>query len=160
MSNKTERLQRLWREYHDEFGHLPVTSRDVVKWGVETERIPMPEVDPYDLLADELARALREEYATDAQGRRYRKNHAVRVTKGGVQHTFWAIMGFAPREHMQMAFSQRREQIIGDCAQLKTDVDVYNDLNKDETPIQLVLDFTDDVAEREAWRGDDEREAA
>ena len=33
--------------------------------------------------------------------------------------------------------------------QLKTDIDVYNDLNKHEEPIQLVLDFTDDVAERE-----------
>ncbi|KAB2918521.1 MAG: hypothetical protein F9K29_08115 [Hyphomicrobiaceae bacterium] len=159
MATKTEHLQKLWRQYHEEFGHLPVTTRDVVKWAVDTKRIPLPEIDPYDLLADDLARALREEYATDAQGRRYRKNHAERVTKGGVQHTFWAIMGFAPREHMQMAFAQRREQIIGDCAQLKTDVDVYNDMNEGEPPIQLVLDFTDDVAEREAWRGDD-REAA
>jgi hypothetical protein len=160
MASKTEQLQRLWRQYHEEFGQLPVTARDVIKWAVETKRIPLPEIDPYDALADELARALREEYATDALGRRYRKNHAVRVTKGGVQHTFWAIMGFAPHEHMQRAFTQRREQIVGDCAQLKTDVDVYNDMNKDKPAIQLVLDFTDDVAEREAWRGDDDREAA
>jgi hypothetical protein len=159
MASKTEQFQRLWGQYQEEFGQLPVTARDVIKWAVETKRIPLPEIDPYDALADELARALREEYATDALGRRYRKNHAVRVTKGGVQHTFWVIMGFAAPEHMQMAFAQRREQIIGDCAQLKTDVDVYNDMNKDKAPIQLVLDFTDDVAEREAWRGDD-REAA
>ena len=140
-------------------GQLPVTARDVIKWAVETNRTPLPEIDPYDTLANDLARALREEFATDEQGRCYHKNHAVRVTKGGVQHTFWAIMGFAEREHMQMAFAQRREQIIGDCAQLKTDVDVYNDMNKNQPAIQLVLDFTDDVAEREAWRGDD-REAA
>jgi hypothetical protein len=56
---------------------------------------------------------------------------------------------------MQKAFAQQREQIIGDCTQLKTDVDVYNTMNKDEPPIQLVFDFTDDVAER----GDD-KEAA
>ena len=159
MATKTERLLTLWRQYHEEFGQLPVATRDVIKWAVESKRIPLPEIDPYDALADDLARALREEYDTDALGRRFRKNHAVRVTKGGVQHTFWAVMGFAAPEHMQMAFAQRREQIIGDCAQLKTDVDVYNDMNKDKAPIQLVLDFTDDVAEREAWRGDD-REAA
>jgi hypothetical protein len=63
-----------------------------------------------------------------------------------------------------MGFVQRREQISreqisGDCTQLKTDVDVYNTMNKDEPLIQLVLDFTDDVAEREAWHGDD-KEAA
>ena len=51
---------------------------------------------------------------------------------------------------MEKAFAQRRDQIIGDCSQLKTDVDVYNELNAGKRPeIQLVLDFTDDVAERE-----------
>lgn len=49
------------------------------------------------------------------------------------------------------AFAQRRDQIIGDCCQLKADVDVYNDMNRGKLPsIQLILDFTDDVAEREA----------
>ena len=51
---------------------------------------------------------------------------------------------------MERAFAQRREQVIGDLVQLKTDVDVYNDLNTGQRPkIQLVLDFADDVAERE-----------
>jgi hypothetical protein len=48
---------------------------------------------------------------------------------------------------MERAFAQRREQIISDCVQLRTDVDAYNDMSK-ESPIQLVLDFTEDVAER------------
>ena len=48
-----------------------------------------------------------------------------------------------------LAFQQRRAQIIGDCRQLKTDVDSYNDAHADEPPIQLVLDFTRDVAELE-----------
>jgi hypothetical protein len=51
---------------------------------------------------------------------------------------------------MEKAFAQRREQVIGDLVQLKIDVDVYNDLNCGKKPeIQLVLDFTDDVAERQ-----------
>ena len=56
-------------------------------------------------LSGQLARALREEYATDAQGRRYRVNHAMRVTKNGVQYTFWDVLGFASHEHMQRAFT-------------------------------------------------------
>jgi hypothetical protein len=28
---------------------------------------------------------------------------------------------------MEIAFQQRRQQILGDCRQLKTDVDSYND---------------------------------
>lgn len=157
MVTRTEHLQKLWRRYESEHDHLPSRPRDVVEWAVTEDFLEAPSVDPLDMLAGEMARALREEYETDAKGRRYRVNHAVRVTKHGVQTTFWAIMGFAPRQHMQKAFTQRRNQIIGDCAQLKTDVDVYNELNKDEKPIQLVLDFTDDVAEKEMG---EEREAA
>jgi len=113
--------------------------------------LELPELDPYDFLAGQMASALREEMDTDAQGRRYRVNRAARVMKGGVQYTFWAKMGFAPHEHMQIAFAQRRELIIGENVQLKTDVDVYNDMNRGKQPaIQLVLDYTDDVAEREA----------
>jgi|GraSoiStandDraft_57_1057295.scaffolds.fasta_scaffold351297_1 hypothetical protein len=70
----------------------------------------------------------------------------------------WATLGFAPRDYMQRAFIQRRNQIIGDCCQLKIDVDVYNDLNPTKQPIQLVLNFEDDVSERQYW--DDNREAA
>lgn len=120
--------------------------------------LKLPEYDPYDKLADDMARALREEYATDKLGRRYRVNHAVRVNKSGVQYTFWAIMGDAPREHMQKAFIQRREQIVGDCVQLATDVEVYNDRNKDQPPIPMLFDFRDDIAERRFW--DDDGKAA
>jgi hypothetical protein len=115
--------------------------------------LSLPEIDPYDVLAGEMAHALREEYATDAYGRRYRVNHAVRVTKNGVQYTFWAMLGYALHPHMEKAFAQRREQIVGDCDQLRTDVDAYNDMNRGKQPeIQMVLDFTDDVAERQLAR--------
>lgn len=51
---------------------------------------------------------------------------------------------------MKISFQQRRQQIVGDCRQLKVDVDSYNDLNLDEEPIQTVFDFTMDLAELEA----------
>jgi len=66
------------------------------------------------------------------------------------KYTFWGVMGHAPHAHMEKAFAQRRELIIGDNLQLKTDVDVYNDVYRGKNPeIQLVLDYTEDVAERE-----------
>ena len=147
-----EQLQKIWHAYEEEHGFLPARARDAVIWGAQKGMIEVPEPDPFDKLAEDMARALREEYATDSQGRRYRKNHAVRVTKGGVQHTFWAILGTAPHDHMRKAFIQRREQIVGDCFQLATDVEVYNDQNKDRPPIQMLFDFRDDVEERRFGR--------
>jgi hypothetical protein len=102
--------------------------------------------DVINQLSDEIANAWREEYRTDRLGRRYRAKHAVRGY-GPQQHTLWADMDTAPRLHMERAFSQRRHQIVGDCVQLKTDIDVFNDKRSDEEPFNLVLDFRDDVAE-------------
>lgn len=151
MATKNERLQQIWRRYDTKKEHRPTSAREAVVWAVHEGLLELPEIDPYDVLAGQMSTALRDEYQTDNKGRRYRVNHAVRVTSSGVQYTFWAAMGWAPHDHMERAFSQRRDQIIGDNLQLKTDVDVYNELNKGKNPaIQLVLDYTDDVAEREA----------
>jgi hypothetical protein len=150
MTTQTEVLQQLWRQYEHAHDHEPTSARVVVEWAVAERKLELPEIDPLDVLAEQMSRALREEYKTDDQGRRYRVNHAVRVTKDGVQNTFWGIMGFAKRQHMETAFTQRRENIIGDCLQLQIDVEVYNDMNPGKVPVQLVLDFKDDVAERRA----------
>ena len=152
---KNEVLQSIWHQYEAENDHKPSSTREAVEHAVAEGLLQLPHVDPYEVLARQMATALREEYALDEQGRRYRVNHAARISVSGVQLTFWAIMGYAPHEHMEIAFAQRREQIISDCAQLKTDVEVYNDMNYGQRPeIQLILDFTDDVAEREIQRLD------
>jgi hypothetical protein len=64
----------------------------------------------------------------------------------------------APREHMELAFAQRRQQIVGDCIQLSIDVDVYNGRNADKEPKQIVLDFEDDVNEH-FLSGEDDKAA-
>lgn len=63
--------------------------------------------------------------------------------------SLWADMddAKAPRDHFVRSFAQRRQQIVGDCFQLKTDVDVYNEKNAEQRPIQVPLDFTLDVEE-------------
>ena len=151
---KQERLQRAWHHFDNQQGHQPSSARQACEWAVAAGLLQLPDIDPYDALAEDMAQALRNEFGTDDKGRRFRVNHAVRVSKSGVQYTFWAAMGYAPHEHMEKAFAQRREQIVGDCFQLKTDVDVYNGLTgSPEMPrIQMVLNFTEDVAEREEQR--------
>jgi hypothetical protein len=150
MTTQAEHFQALWREYEQEHDHAPASAREVVDWAVANRQLELPKIDPRDVLAAQMSRALREEYATDEQGRRYRLNHAMRITKNGVQFTMWGILGYAPHSHMQRAFTQRREQVVGDLVQLAVDVEVYTEMAPHQPPIQLVLDFTDDVAERRA----------
>jgi hypothetical protein len=51
---------------------------------------------------------------------------------------------------MLLSFQQRRQQIVGDCRQLQVDVEGYNDLRTQDKPIQIVFDFTMDLAELDA----------
>jgi hypothetical protein len=53
-----------------------------------------------------------------------------------------------PEDDMVDAFQRRRAQIVGDCTQLKIDVDSWNENNLVGGSYQLWLDFADDVAER------------
>ncbi|HEY6464847.1 MAG TPA: hypothetical protein VIY69_02580 [Candidatus Acidoferrales bacterium] len=150
MASMNERFQKAWHKYDAKQGHKPSSTRQAVEWAVADGLLDPIEVDPYDILAERMANALRAETRTDSKGRRYRVNHAVRITKGGVQYTFWGVMGFAPHAHMEKAFAQRRNQIVDDNFHLKTDIDVYNDtLDDKRLQIQLVMDYTYDVAERE-----------
>jgi hypothetical protein len=88
MASKNEVMQRIWHQYDSRREHKPSSMRQAAAWAVKDGLLSLPEIDPLDLLADQMSQALREEYKTDDRGRRYRVNHAVRVTRSGVQHTF------------------------------------------------------------------------
>jgi hypothetical protein len=102
-----------------------------------------------DAIASDISQTFREEYRTNKNGQRYRAKHAVRSKNGNKTLSLWADMDDeqAPREHFVRSFAQRRQQIVGDCYQLKTDVDVYNTKDCSQEPIQIILDFTYDIEE-------------
>jgi hypothetical protein len=102
-----------------------------------------------DAIAADISQVFREEYRTDENGQRYRAKHAVRSKTNGKSMSLWADMDDdrAPRDHFVRSFAQRRQQIVGDCFQLKTDADVYNAKDMAQKPIQIPLDFTYDVEE-------------
>lgn len=128
------------------------TAREIAVWATATNRwLPQPG-SLVDQCAEEISRAMREDYYTDAQGRSVRAKHAARMRENGKQFTLWGDIRTATPAHMQRAFQQRRRQILGDCRQLKADVDSFNDNRRPEEPIQVVFDFTLDLAELEAAR--------
>jgi len=106
-----------------------------------------------NVIAADIAKAFREEYRTDKYGRRYRAKHAAKRKTGNGALSLWADMDDpnVPHDHFVKSFGQRRQQIVGDCHQLKTDIDVYNDKRCPEEPIQLILDFTLDIEELDQY---------
>jgi hypothetical protein len=142
-------MQRIVRHFKEELHKTEVDMHEVAAWAVKRGwKLPVP-VDPIDRLAKEFSQAAREETRHDTDtGQPYRANHAVTVMQGGKQQTFWVDIDEAPRKHMHKSLVQRREQMVGDALQLTRDANHWNRVNDHEDPIQLPLDFTEDVE----WR--------
>ena len=145
-----EALQEFAKQYVAAGGQTPYTIREVANWVYDQGLWDAPRQFLVSKLSEDLGKALREQYITDPQGRRVRAKHAVRMSRDeGEQGWLWDDMRTAPHEFLQMAFQQRRQDVVADCLRLKTDVDSYNDNRNPIEPIQLSLDFTNDVLEME-----------
>lgn len=143
----SEQMQGIVAKYRDAGEPWPATAKDIAKWAVQNRHWEPHPSAIIGQCADDLAKAMREEYLTDPQGRRVRAKHVALVEKDGKQKPIWDDIRTAPREHMTAAFQARRRQIVGDCVQLRVDVDSFNENRNAEEPIQIVFDFTNDVEE-------------
>ena len=149
MATHAQRMQSIANRYFAESGR-PATTDEIAAWAITNDLWRPHPAAIRRQCAEEIARAMREEYITDSQGRRVRAKHAARIKEGEKQQTFWADIRTATRRHMQIAFQQRRQQIVGDCRQLKWDIESFNQTRSPDRPIQMAWDFTPDLAEEEA----------
>lgn len=150
MTTKNEMWQRLVQLYKTETGNKIVDMDDVAEWAIKRGvDAPKPK-SPKELLSARLAQAQREEHNIDSEtGWSYRVNHAIRRTKSdGTQFTLWGSLDDFNRDQMHLSLTNRRQQMIGDGVQLKIDEHVWNNRNPNEAPLQMVMDFTDDIEER------------
>lgn len=150
MSAYADQVKSYLKRYQEEVGgDGMIDPHDVAQWAYQNGLHKPSLKTVIDAIASDIAQVFREEYRTDAAGQRYRAKHAVRSKQGNKTLSLWADIDDdrAPRAHFVKSFGQRRQQIVGDCFQLKTDVDVYNGKHPEQEQVQLPLDFTYDVEE-------------
>lgn len=145
-----EKVIEAWKKAHP--GEDPNT-RDVAIWAIKKKLMHGSRSAEVEQVMGKIRRALHDDVVTDAQGRTVRANYAypaeVFVDGEVRQLTLWTGVDGEP-DKVEKAFAWRRTSILGDCKQLKTDHDSYNDNNPHGATLeQLKLDFTDDVAESE-----------
>lgn len=148
MASFQHQMQDIFKKYQAEVSAAPVDLKEVGAWAIKNKLWAPRPIEMHAQFAKEMAEALAEEYRTDRKGRRYRSKLAVVTNKDGRQGSLWGDIDTAPRSHVEKSVAQRRRQIVGDCYQLRVDVDHYNDAHPTEEQLLLRLDFTDDVAER------------
>lgn len=150
----SEQLRELWKRYRDEVGPDPVDLKTVASWAIAKGFWAPRPIDLNTSLANDLAQALREEKRIDKAGREYRANIAVRQrAKDGTSLFEWADLDDAPRLYVEKSVQQERRSIASDCYALVMKVDHYNEAHPTEDPLQIVMDFTDDVAEAKMANG-------
>jgi hypothetical protein len=150
MTTKNEELQKLVQLYKVETANKIVDMDAVAEWAIKKGVIPPKPKSPIELLSARLAQAQREEHKIDpATGWAYRVNHALRFKKGdGVQYTLWGVLEDFTRDQMHLSLTNRRQQMMGEGVQIKIDEHVWNSRNPNKEPLQLIMDFTDDIEER------------
>lgn len=140
---KHEQLLRIRDEYRKANGDVPATSREMADWAVKQGKYKLPEYAAAAKCAEELSEAMRTDFTMDAHGNRVRVMHAATRPQG----TLWDHIATASREHMELSTAQRRNGIVGEVKQLKTDIDYFNQLHRDEEPLQCSFNFTNDLAD-------------
>jgi hypothetical protein len=150
--SKRELFQHLVEEYRESGNEWPATSTAVARWALTNKKAKYSRRSQEEMLAREISAALREEYYTDPQGRRVRRKHCFPVieTPTGFkkQRVFrWCDIETASPDQMRASVQHRRQQMVADAKQLKTDVDSYNENNPHGAEIQLHLNLTYDVIE-------------
>ena len=153
MPTYNQQMQDIFRRYQEEVSSQPVDLRVVGAWAMANGLWQPRAIDMQTRFATEMAEALREEYRTDNQGRRYRSKLAVTISQGGRQGSLWGDIDTAPRSHVVRNVAQRRRQSAYDLFQIQVDVDHFNATHRHEEQLELSLDFTDDVAEMKVAAG-------
>ncbi len=147
-----DQLLRIVKEYREAGLRWPASKSDIALWGYRQGKLQPHPSAIVKQFAEDIGRAMREEVITDPQGRRVRAKHVAPYESGGETEFLWDDMrsvATGTREHMKRSFQHRRQQIVGDCKQLKSDIDSFNENWNEGMPIQTSFDFRRDLAELE-----------
>jgi hypothetical protein len=144
-------MMRIIQEWKTSGGRWPAAVSEITSFALKRGLYNL-EARVRMMCSRDLAKAMREEYIRDSQGRPVRKLHSAPIEEKDdegevVQRWLWHDIDVAPREFMEIAFKGRRMQIVGECRQLFNDVEYFNNRKRKTEPIQLCFDFRDDISE-------------
>jgi hypothetical protein len=146
MAKFNEQLLRIVEDYRAAGQPWPASAEQMAEWAVANDRYELTRGMAVSQCKEKIARAMRMEHVRDKRGRSVRKYYAARIRENGQLVMRWDDWN-AERPFMQIAVANRRNQILGECRQLKSDVESYNDRKCPEEPIQVEFDFSVDLEE-------------
>jgi hypothetical protein len=133
--------------YQLENGDAPFTRAELAAWAIRNNLWAPPLKSQIQLLSDEIATAMGTA-RKKVNGRNVRMYHCIqRELEDGKNQTLWCHFDLATPEFMEQSLSRRRNSFRNQNIQLHNDAVHTNEVKG--TNIQLLLDYTDDIADYE-----------
>jgi hypothetical protein len=148
MATFNEQLIRIVEDYRAAGMPWPASKVELGEWAVANDRYQLTRRMAAAQAAERIGRAMGLEHVVDRKGRSVRKYYAARIRENGQLVMKWDDWN-APRPFMEVAAANRRNQILGECRQLRTDMDSYSDRKCPDAPIQIDFNFNIDLEELE-----------
>src|ERR1041385_7457949 len=140
-----EHIVEPYREEHgDEF-----STAEAAAWAIQQKKWKPSLKSQIELLREGLSEAMRSDRRV-VDGRKVRQYHCIRRTVGEYVQTVWAHIDVATQDFMEDSFARRRKVLASNAYQLHSDVVFWNENKNTGSPIQILFDFTDDNADRDA----------
>jgi hypothetical protein len=146
MAAFNEQLLKIVEDYRADGKPWPATKEEIAEWAVAHARYQLTRGMAVTQCAEKIGRAMRLEHVKDTKGRSVRKYYAAAIREDGQLVMKWDDLN-AERPFMEVAAANRRNQILGQCWQLKNDVDSYNERRCPDQPIQMDFNFNVDLEE-------------
>lgn len=148
MATLNDQLVKIVEDYRAAGGPWPASKIEIAEWAVTHELYQLTRGMAISQCAERIGRAMGLEHVRDKKGRSIRKYYAARLRENGQLVMKWDDLN-AARPFMEVSSANRRNQILGECRQLKNDMDSYSDRCCPENPIQTDFNFNIDLEEFE-----------
>lgn len=146
MPKLNEQLLKIVEDYRTAGGDWPATREQIAEWAVANERYQLTRGMAIRQCAERIGRAMGLEHIKDKKGRSVRKYYAAPIRENGQLVMKWDDWN-APRPFMEITAASRRNQILGQCWQLKNDMDSFSERRCPDQPIQMDFNFNVDLEE-------------
>jgi hypothetical protein len=146
MAKLQDQLLKIVEDYRAAGCPWPASRDQIAEWAVANDRYQLTRGMAVSQCAEKIGRAMCLEHVRDKKGRSIRKYYAARVRENGQLVMKWDDLN-AARPFMEIAAANRRNHILGQCWQLKNDMDSYSERRCPEQPIQMDFNFNVDLEE-------------
>lgn len=148
MANLNEQILSIVEDYRAGGNPWPASKTEIGEWAVANDRYQLTRGMAVSQAAERIGRAMGLEHVRDRKGRSVRKYYAARIRENGQLVMKWDDWN-AERPFMEVSSANRRNQILGECRQLKDDMDSYSERHCPDEPLQTDFNFNIDLEELE-----------